>query len=101
MVEPSKEAAKGARVDDLLYTLRGLKWKEIVAPKGEDAARYGLDAPTMEVALTRADGSEIAVQVGKQEEGRTYVRTKGSPAVYAIETRALADLPKSVDDFKG
>jgi hypothetical protein len=102
MVEPSKEIAKGARVDDLLYTLRGLKWKEVVAPKAEDAARYGLDAPALEVALARADGSQIAVvQMGKQEDGRTYVRTGSSPTVYAVEARSLADLPKSPDDFKG
>jgi len=30
-----------AWVDDGLFGVRGLKWKEIVAPKGEDAAKYG------------------------------------------------------------
>ena len=50
--------------------------------------------------LVKVDGHDT-LQVGKQEDGRTYVRTKGSPAVYAIDARVLADLPKSADDFKG
>jgi hypothetical protein len=102
MLEPTKGTAKGPKVDDLLYTLRGLKWKEIVAPGGEDLARYGLDAPATEIVLARADGSEIAtVQVGKQEGGRAFVRTKAAPAVYAVEAGQLGGLPKGPDDFKG
>src|SRR5881396_3704532 len=38
-------AAKGATVENLLYTLRGLKWKAIATPGGQDSVRYGLDAP--------------------------------------------------------
>src|SRR5437763_188079 len=45
LVEPSKGAAKNARVDDLVYGVRALRWKQIVAPGGEDPAKYGLDAP--------------------------------------------------------
>ena len=68
MVEPTKGAAKTAKVDDLLYTLRGLRWKEIAAADGQDPARYGLDAPTLEVALFKGDGGEIGtVQVGKRD----------------------------------
>ena len=77
MVEPTKGAAKAAKVDDLLYTLRGLRWKEIVAADGQEPARYGLDAPTLEVALFKGDGGEIAtVQVGKRDGANAYVRTK-------------------------
>jgi hypothetical protein len=102
MVEPTKGAAKAPKVLDLLYLVRALKWKEIVAPAGEQPARYGLDAPSMEVALFRADGSEIAtVLVGRREGDRTYVKTKAAPAIYAVESRALGEPPKVPDDFKG
>jgi uncharacterized protein DUF4340 len=101
MVEPTKGNAS-PKVDDLLYTLRALRWKEIVAPEGQEPARFGLDAPTMEVTLLRADGGEIAsVQVGKREGDVAYVRTKGQPAVYSVEGRALGPAPKVPDDFKG
>ncbi len=101
MVEPSKGAAKSAKVDDLLYTVRALKWKDIVAPRGEEPARYGLDPPELEITLKRADGSEIGtVLVGKRDGDRVFVRTKTAPAIYALEARQLGDLP-SLDDFKG
>jgi hypothetical protein len=102
MLEPTKGAAKGPKVDDLLYTLRGLRWTDIAAPAGQDAARYGLDAPTMEIALFRGDGGEIAtIQVGKREDAVAYVRTGAQSPVYKVEARALGETPKVPDDFKG
>ena len=102
MIEPTKGAAKGTKVDDLLYTLRALRWTDIAAANGQDAARYGLDAPTLEVALFRGDGGEIAtVQVGKREDATAYVRTGAQPAIYKVEGRTLGETPKVPDDFKG
>jgi hypothetical protein len=102
LVEPAKQAAKSARVDDLVYGVRGLRWKQIVAPNGEDAARYGLDAPSMEVVLLRADGGELAkLIVGKREGDRAYVRTGAGPTIYAVDASALGPAPKVPDDLKG
>jgi hypothetical protein len=101
-LEPAKGGANSPKVEDLLYTLRSLRWKDIVAPEGQEAARYGLDAPSLEVALFRSDGGEIAsVQVGKREGDVAYVRAKSQPAVYSVESRALGPAPKVPDDFKG
>jgi hypothetical protein len=101
MLEPTRGGANGSKVDDLLYTLRALRWKDIVAPQGAEPARWGLDAPTLEVALFRGDGGEIAtVQVGKREGDLAYVRTRAQPAVYSVEERALGPAPKVPDDFK-
>jgi hypothetical protein len=102
MLEPTKGNANTPKVDDLLYTLRSLRWKEIVAADGQDAARYGLDAPSLEVALFRADGGELAtLQVGKREGEIAYVRAKSQPAVYSVDGRTLGPTPKVPDDFKG
>jgi hypothetical protein len=102
MVEPTRGAAKSGKVEDLLYTARGLRWKDIVAPQGQDAARYGLDAPEMELTLGRADGREVGtVLVGKREGDRVFVRTTSGPAIYALEARQLGELPNLPDDFKG
>jgi len=102
MVEPAKGGANGNKVNDLLYALRGLRWKDIVAPEGQDAGRWGVDAPSLEVALFRGDGGEIAtVLVGKREGDLTYVRTKAQPAIYSVESRLLGPPPKVPDDFKG
>jgi hypothetical protein len=101
VVEPAKATAKSSKVDDLLYTLRGLKWKDVAAPAGQDAATYGLDKPSLEIRLFRADGTELgAVLVGKQEAERVYVKTRSAPAIYAVDPKQFGALPKSVDDFK-
>jgi hypothetical protein len=102
VIEPAKGTAKSAKVEDLLYTLRGLKWKDLVAPAGQEPARYGLDKPSLEIRLFRGDGTELAgVLVGKQDAGLLYVKTRGGPAIYAVDPKQVGPLPKSVDDFKG
>jgi hypothetical protein len=101
MVEPTKGGANGSKVDDLLFALRALRWKDIVAPQGQEPARWGLDAPSLEVGLFRGDGGEIlTLQVGKREGDLAYVRTKSEPAVYSVEGGALGPAPKVPDDFK-
>jgi hypothetical protein len=102
VIEPAKGPANGSKVDDLLYTLRALRWKDVVAPEGQESGRYGMDSPSLEVALFRGDGGEIAtIQVGKREGDLAYVRTKAQPAVYSVESRTLGPAPKVPDDFKG
>lgn len=102
LVEPTKGAAKAARVDDVLYSVRALRWKDIVSPGGEEAAKYGLDTPSMEVVLLKGDGGELArLTVGKRDGERAYVRTGAGPAIYAIDARTLGPEPKIPDDFKG
>jgi hypothetical protein len=102
VLEPAKGAANGSKVDDLLYTLRSLRWKDIVATDGQEPARFGMDAPSLEVALFRGDGGEIAtIQVGKRDGDLAYVRTKAQPTVYSVEGRTLGPAPKIPDDFKG
>jgi len=101
VIEPSKGAAKSGKVDDLLYTLRGLKWKDVVAPGGAEPARYGLDKPGVEVRLFRADGTEMgSLLVGKQEGDRLYVKTRSAATIYAADPKQVGALPKSVDEFK-
>src|SRR5438309_10607186 len=100
ITEGGTGAAKGANVENLLYTLRGLKWKAIAAPGGQDPVRYGLDSPTFEVTLLRAGGDAIAtVLVGRHVGGHAYVQLKVLPAIYAVDTNALGDLATIPADF--
>lgn len=101
-VEGARGPAKGATVENLLYTFRALKWKEIAAPGSQEAAKYGLDAATFEATLLRADGSEIVtILVGRREGERIYAKLKALPAIYGIDAQALGQLPKVPDDLKG
>jgi len=102
IIEGGTGPAKGSNVENLLYVLRGLKWKAIAAPGGQDPMRYGLDAPTFEATLLRAGGAEIAtVLVGRREGDHAYVKLKVLPAIYDVDAKALGELPKIPDDFKG
>ena len=102
LVEGGRGAAKAATVDNLLYALRALKWKTIAAPTGDEPAKYGLDAPTLEVTLLKADGGEAGVLlVGKREGEQAWVKLKSAPAIYTVDVKQLGDAPKVPDDFKG
>ena len=87
---------------DLLLSLKALRWKSIVSPKGDDVARFGLDKPELEVTLLKADGAEIAgLLVGKSEGPQTYVKLKTSPTVYAVDSRLIRDLQKAPGEIPG
>ena len=102
LVEGGKGTAKTSTVDNLLFTLRALKWKDVAAPKGEEPAKYGIDAPTLEATLLKADGAEIAtVLVGRRDDGRAWVKLKAAPAIYEVDAKLLGEPPKIPDDFKG
>jgi hypothetical protein len=100
VIEPARGAAKTQKVDDILYMLRALKWKDIAAPA--PAATYGFDQPTLEVSLYRPDGTEIGtVIVGKRDAERAWVKTKSSPTVFTVDPKLLGELPKTPDELKG
>jgi len=102
LVEGAKGAAKAATVDNLLYALRALKWKTIAAPTGDEPAKYGLDAPTLEVTLVKADGGEAgALLVGKREGEQAWVKLPSAPAIYTVDVKQLGEPPKVPDDLKG
>ena len=71
VVEPSRGPAKEVKVADLLMTLKSLRWKDIVSAKGDDAARYGLDQPELEVSLAKTGDAELGtLLIGKRAGGR-------------------------------
>jgi hypothetical protein len=102
LVEGGRGTAKSATVDNLLYALRALKWKTIAAPTGDEPAKYGIDAPTLEVTLLKADGSEAGtLLIGKREGDQAWVKLKAAPAIYSVDPKQLGEAPKVPDDFKG
>src|SRR5262249_6003177 len=102
LVEPPKGSAPTDKVTNLLLSLRALRWKDIASASGGDAGRYGLDAPELEVSLTKADGTELGdLLVGKQESPLTDLRLKSGPAIYAVESQLLSELRKARTEISG
>jgi hypothetical protein len=101
VIEPSRGSAKEDKVTSLVLGLKSLRWKEIVSAKGDDAARYGLDHPELEVSLYKADGAEVAtLLVGKQEGAVTFVKVKSAPTIYAVDSQLLSDLRKAPTEVR-
>lgn len=100
LVAPRRGKARGARLEDVVWTLRNLKWKELVAETGWDPARYGLDAAATTVTLAGKDGKVVAtLAVGKRDQAQAFVRVPGQPALYAVDAKGLGDLPASAEDL--
>jgi hypothetical protein len=100
LAAPKKGKTRGGRVSELLWTLRNLKWKDLVAEQGWDPARYGLDTGATTITLLGKDGQTIAaLAVGKQEAGLTYVRILGQPALYAIDSKTLVEVPGTPEEL--
>jgi hypothetical protein len=100
VVEPARGGTREGRAASLLLTLRALKWKEIAAKgsakEAEDAARFGLDKPEMEVTVFKDGGAEVAtLLVGRSDGGITYVKVKADPEIYAVASKDLDDLRKA------
>lgn len=100
LVAPRQGKARGGRVNDLLWTLRNLKWRELVAEQGWEPGRYGLDAPATTITLAGKDGKRIAaLAIGTREKGEVYVRVPDQPALYAVESKDLGEIPATPEDL--
>jgi len=100
VVEPSRGPAKAPKVDNVLLTLKSMRWKDIVSPQGQDAARYGLDKPELEVTLAKSGDAEVGtLLVGKRDGDVSYVRLKSAPTIYAVDDTLVADLRKASADI--
>jgi hypothetical protein len=101
MLEPTKGAVPGGKVEDLLYALRSLRWRDLVSPAGADAAKYGLQTPTAEVTVSRKDGGATTLLLGAKDGDRRYVKTQAGPPIYSVDARQVEVIDKFPDDMKG
>jgi hypothetical protein len=96
---PKKGKARVQKVNDLVWMLRNLRWRDLVAEQGWDPAKYGLDRPATTVTLSDKDGKTLAaLAVGTSDKGDAYVRVPGQPALYALEAKNLGEVPATPED---
>jgi hypothetical protein len=96
VVEPVRGNTSEGRVASLLLTLRSLKWKEIAAKGPDDAARWGLDKPELEITVFKDGGAELAtLLVGRTDGPLTYVKLRAEPGIFAVPSKDLDDLRKA------
>ena len=101
LTAPAQADAQAGRVYDLLYALKELRYTELVEEKGNDLARYGLEAPQAEVELSMNEGSRLpALLLGKSEKNRLYAKLSTAADIYAIDPKFLNRLPSGPDALK-
>ncbi|MCC6293826.1 MAG: DUF4340 domain-containing protein [Bryobacterales bacterium] len=74
----------------------------IVEEKAASLAPFGLDHPTLTVAITRKDGAPVKLLFGDDTPtgGSTYVMKEGDPRVYTVASYNKASLDKSWTDLR-
>jgi hypothetical protein len=100
LVVPKPGKVRPGRVDELVWSLRNLRWKTLVAERGWDAGRYGLGPPSTTVTLGGKDGKTLAaLALGRREQEELFVRVPGQPALYAVESDSVEEIPTAPEDW--
>ena len=83
MLKPVAATAKTTEVDNLLTTFSGLNTDDFAAAK-DDLAEYGLDVPHSTVSAVLNDGTTATLHIGKEEEGKLYVKRADKDTVFRL-----------------
>ena len=100
--KPVAALATKSRVEDVLRFLSGLKAKEFVSEKKQDAevAQFGLKDPEYVVSLSLpARNQDVTFALHKQDE-KIYATTSLSTKIILADTTSVADLEKKADEIR-
>ncbi|MBI4841895.1 MAG: DUF4340 domain-containing protein, partial [candidate division NC10 bacterium] len=103
LTQPQPAIADGGKALDLIYSVNGLRFKDIATEKPGDLVRYGLAKPQVEVIVKKTDNTDLpAIAFGKvdKEKNQLFAKVKNSPIVYVLEPRVLDDLPRDPAKLK-
>ncbi len=100
--KPVAALANTTRVEDVLRLLSGLKAKEFVSEKKQEAeiAQFGLKDPEYAVSLSLpARNQDVTFALHKQDD-KIYATTSLSNKIILADTASLADLEKKPDEIR-
>lgn len=99
MLKPSASAVKQDEVDSLLTTLSGLDTDDF-AEAVDDLGAYGLDTPQSTISAVRNDGTTATLHIGREEEGKLYVKREDKDTIFRLFTSNVDRLIKKADTLK-
>lgn len=99
MLKPVAAAAKTTEVDTLLTTFSALDTDDFAAAT-DDLAEYGLDTPQSTISAVLNDGTTATLHVGKEEEGKLYVKRDDKDTVFRLFKSNVDGLMKKSDALK-
>ena len=99
MLKPVAATANTSEVDNLLTTLSGLNTDDFAAAN-DDLAAYGLDVPQSTISAVLNDGTTVTLHIGKEEEGKLYVKRDDTETVFRLFKSNVDRLIKKSDTLK-
>ena len=99
MLKPVAAVAKTTEVDDLLTTFSELDTDDFAAAT-DNLAEYDLDTPQSTVSAVLNDGTTATLHVGKEEEGKLYVKRDDTETVFRLFKSNVDRLIKKSDTLK-
>jgi hypothetical protein len=102
IVEPKALAADQDAVNSIVTSLGSLNADKTIDENATDLAAYGLNAPTLDITITKKDGKTIGLLVGDPTPTNSgnYAKLSDSPKVYTVATFVKTGLDKSVNDLR-
>lgn len=99
MLKPEASAVNTTEVDTLLTTFSELDTDDFAAPK-DSLAEYGLDTPQSVISAALNDGTTATLYIGKEEEGKLYVKRDDKDTVFRLFKSNVDRLIKKSDTLK-
>lgn len=99
MLKPVATAAKMTEIDTLLTTFSELETDDFAAAT-DDLAEYGLDTPQSTISAVLNDGTTATLHVGKEEEGKLYVKRDDTKTIFRLFKSNVDQLIKKSETLK-
>ena len=99
MLKPVGSAVNQTEIDSLLTTFSDLDTDDF-AEATDDLSEYGLDTPQSTISAVRNDGTTATLHIGKEEDGKLYVKRADTDTVFRLFKSNVDRLIKKSDTLK-
>ena len=102
LTEPKPLRADQDTAKSLVSSLATLNADKVVEDKAADLSPYGLNAPTLDVTVTKKDGKSQDFLVGDDQPtgGGSYAKLAGDAHVYTIASYVKTSIDKTPNDLR-
>ena len=99
MLKPVGSAVNQTEIDSLLTTFSDLDTDDF-AETTDDLSEYGLDTPQSTISAVHNDGTTATLHIGKEEDGKLYVKRADTNTVFKLFKSNVDRLIKKSDTLK-
>ena len=102
LAAPKQVATDNESVIQITNVFSSLASDRVVEEKTTDLASFGLNAPSLEVTLTKKDGKTLKLMVGDETPagGSVYVMLAGDPRVFLMSSSLKGSMDKTWPDLR-